>query len=122
MADWKLRELRSEMDERGQVNASETNDETSKHRLIKSANEAAQLARVDVLKSLASQNLTLLAYIEKLHRKLNERCPVDAMDRGMSPVEAAVWHVWGERCSDFEPSCLTCKAWAEFDRTLVDKT
>ena len=93
----------------------------TKHRLIKSANEAAQLARVGVLKSLASQNLTLLAYIEKLHRKLNERCPVDAMDRGMSPVEAAVWHVWGERCSDFEPSCLTCEAWAEFDRTLVDK-
>lgn len=33
----------------------------------------------------------------------------------MSPVEAAVYHVWGERCPDFEPECLTCRAWAEYD-------
>ncbi len=45
-----------------------------------------------------------------------ERCPVDALDRGMTPVEAAVWHVWGERCVGFEPECLTCQAWAEFDK------
>lgn len=53
--------------------------------------------------------------IERLQTALNARCPVDAMDRGMSPVEAAVYHVWGERCPDFEPECLTCKAWAEYD-------
>ena len=41
---------------------------------------------------------------------------VDALDRGMTPVEAAVWHVWGERCSDYEPECLPCRAWAEFDK------
>lgn len=54
--------------------------------------------------------------IERLRDELNSRCPIDAMDRGMSPVEAAVWHVWGDRCSDFEPECLTCRAWAEFDQ------
>lgn len=53
--------------------------------------------------------------IERLQTALNARCPVDAMDRGMSPVEAAVYHVWGERCPDFEPECLTCRAWAEYD-------
>lgn len=51
---------------------------------------------------------------------LKERCPVDALDCGMTPVEAAVWHVWGERCSDFEPTCLTCQAWAEFDKIKRD--
>jgi hypothetical protein len=54
--------------------------------------------------------------IERLRAEMNARDPVDAMDRGMSPVEAAVYHVWGERCSDFEPGCTTCKAWAEFDK------
>jgi hypothetical protein len=54
--------------------------------------------------------------IERLRAEMNARDPVDAMDRGMSPVEAAVYHVWGERCSDFEPGCTTCKAWAEFDQ------
>lgn len=47
---------------------------------------------------------------------ITDRCPVEAMDNGMSLVEAAVWHVWGDRCSDFEPECLICRAWAEFDQ------
>lgn len=63
-----------------------------------------------------AEYVAMKAEIERLKAKLNDRCPVDAMDRGMSPVEAAVWHVWGERCSDFEPECLTCKSWAEFDQ------
>lgn len=57
----------------------------------------------------------LRAEVERLRAALKERCPVDAMDReGMTPAQAAIWHVWGERCSDFEPECLTCRAWAEF--------
>ena len=55
--------------------------------------------------------------IEKLRAALNERCPVDAMDQeGMTPAQAAIWHVWGERCSDFEPECITCRAWAELSQ------
>lgn len=48
--------------------------------------------------------------------ELNLSDPVDALDRGLSPAEAAVAHVWGERCSDFGPECLCCRAWAEFDQ------
>lgn len=48
--------------------------------------------------------------------ELNLSDPVGALDRGLSPAEAAVAHVWGERCSDFEPECLCCRAWAEFDQ------
>ncbi len=63
---------------------------------------------------------TILRKIERIGRQIkplsDDRCPVDALDQGMTPVEAAVWHVWGDRCSDFEPECLTCKAWAEFDQ------
>lgn len=59
----------------------------------------------------------LRAENERLRAELNTRCPVDAMERGMSPLEATVWHVWGDRCSDFEPECWTCRAWAEFDHT-----
>lgn len=33
------------------------------------------------------------------------------------PVYAAITHVWGERCPDFEPNCPCCRAWAEFDKT-----
>ena len=54
--------------------------------------------------------------IERMRVELSERCPVDAMDRGMSHVEAAVWNVWGDRCPDFEPECPCCRAWAEFDQ------
>ena len=32
------------------------------------------------------------------------------------PVYAAIAHVWGERCSDYEPGCPCCDAWAEYDR------
>lgn len=53
--------------------------------------------------------------LEEARVKLNERCPVEALDSGMSLVEAAVWHVWGERCPNFDPECNTCLAWAEFD-------
>ena len=61
-------------------------------------------------------SLEAAAEIERLRAALDDRCPVDAMDRGMSPVEAAIYHVWGERCPDFEPDCATCKAWVEFDQ------
>ena len=61
----------------------------------------------------------LRAEVERLRAALGDRCPVDAMDRGMTPVEAAVYHVWGERCPDFEPDCMTCRAWAELDRTAA---
>lgn len=53
--------------------------------------------------------------LEDARIRLNERCPVEALENGMTLVEAAVWHVWGDRCSEFDPECNTCLAWAEFD-------
>ena len=56
------------------------------------------------------------AEIDSLRQELDANCPVEAVERGMSPVEAAIYHVWGERCSDFEPGCPCCRAWAEHDQ------
>ena len=32
------------------------------------------------------------------------------------PVYAAIVEVWGERCPDYDPDCLCCRAWADYDR------
>lgn len=70
-------------------------------------------------KEAADEITRLRAEVERLRVALEDRCPVDAMNRGMTPVEAAVYHVWGEKCSDFEPECMTCRAWAELDRAAA---
>lgn len=72
--------------------------------------------RDETIRLQDAQIAALKAEVEQLREELNARCPIDAMDRGMSIVEAAIYHVWGERCPDFEPGCLTCNAWAEFDQ------
>ena len=69
---------------------------------------------IDISAKLAFENMTLLAEIDRLREQLDERCPLAVLDE-FGPVYAAIYHVWGERCSDFEPECLTCKAWAEYD-------
>lgn len=37
-------------------------------------------------------------------------------DRVSDLIEEAIVDYWGERCSDFNPDCRTCEAWADFDR------
>ena len=34
-------------------------------------------------------------------------------------IEDAICEYWGERCDDFEPSCIVCAIWKRFD-DLVD--
>lgn len=34
---------------------------------------------------------------------------------GASLVEASIEEMWGKRCSEHDPACLTCQAWAEYD-------
>ena len=81
------------------------------------------LASLLLLAAVLGIGLLLSIIMRRIERRVkpppDDRCPVDAMDRGMTPVEAAVWHVWGERCIGFEPECPTCKAWAEFDLHVV---
>lgn len=36
----------------------------------------------------------------------------------MDYVREAVVEHWGERCSDFEPECFCCKAWAQYDQLV----
>ena len=78
------------------------------------------LASLLLLAAVLGIGLLLSLIMRRIERRVKsppgDRCPVDALGRGMTPVEAAVWHVWGDRCSDFEPECLTCKAWADFDQ------
>lgn len=75
---------------------------------VKGPGDGGMLAIQQELTALRAEN-------ERLRAELDKRDPLDAMERGMTPVEAAVWHVWGERCSDFASECLTCRAWSEFD-------
>jgi hypothetical protein len=37
----------------------------------------------------------------------------------MSLIEEAITEYAGERCPDFDPECIVCKTWAEYDRLKV---
>lgn len=50
----------------------------------------------------------------------DERIPTEVLDEVEAPmnidrIKEAVTEWWGERCSDFEPDCSSCQAWAEID-------
>jgi len=34
----------------------------------------------------------------------------------MSKIEEALIEYWGERCPDFEPECVVCQVWLEWDQ------
>ena len=34
-------------------------------------------------------------------------------------IEEAITYYWGERCPDYEPECLCCKAWGEYEDMLI---
>jgi len=40
----------------------------------------------------------------------------------MSKIKEAIREYWGERCPDFDPTCPTCQAWAEFDALRTPET
>lgn len=35
----------------------------------------------------------------------------------MKLIKQAIKEYYGKRCPDFEPECVVCQAWAEFDAT-----
>ena len=70
--------------------------------------------RDPLLKDAANEIERLRIALKELRAENEARRPNDALSNGMSPVKAAVWHVFGPVCPDFDPDCLTCKAWAEF--------
>lgn len=41
-----------------------------------------------------------------------------ALEAGQKLIAEAITEQFGERCSDFEPGCFCCQAWAAFDAIL----
>jgi hypothetical protein len=37
-----------------------------------------------------------------------------------NPVHEAVLFYWGERCPDFDPTCVACNAWKLYDEMLTN--
>ena len=69
---------------------------------------------MDMYEKLNDDFLSVVEDNKKLRAEFEARKPNDAISSGMSPVKAAILHVFGPACPDFDPNCLTCKAWSEF--------
>jgi len=39
----------------------------------------------------------------------------------MDKIEEAMEGYWGKRCPDYEPECMVCKAWEEYDTVYAEK-
>lgn len=39
----------------------------------------------------------------------------DEMNEGLGHLAVAIEHIWGPRCSMFEPACAACHQWGVFD-------